>query len=199
MTLENPTDRQLVENILAGNKGGFAVLVQNTEALVAQIVFKMVRDPEDRKDIAQDIYLKAYRNLSGFKFKAKLSTWIGQIAYNTCVNYLKKKKLLLLDSGEDDGDGDTFETLIHRTTDRRGDDLEAWLRNKELAEILEAELDKLSPLYKTIATLFHKEELSYVEIGEITGLPEGTLKSYLYRARRKLRDNLLLHYKKEDL
>ena len=166
---------------------------------MAQIVFKMVRDPEDRKDIAQDIYLKAYRNLSGFKFKSKLSTWIGQIAYNTCVNYLKKKKLLLLDSGEDDGDRDTFETLIHRTTDRRGDDLEAWLRNKELAEILEAELGKLSPLYKTIATLFHKEELSYVEIGEITGLPEGTLKSYLYRARRKLRDNLLLHYKKEDL
>ena len=65
---------------------------------MAQITFRLLSNPEDRKDIAQDIYLKAYKNLSGFKFQSKLSTWIGQIAFNTCFNFLEKKKVILLDN-----------------------------------------------------------------------------------------------------
>lgn len=78
-------------------------------------------------------------------------------------------------------------------------DSEDFLFNKELAQILRTEIEKLPPLYKTLITLFHNEELSYIEITRITGLSEGTLKSYLFRARKKLRENILLHYKKEAL
>lgn len=198
MNLKNPTDQQLVKSILTGRPEAFSVLIKKTEGLVAQIIFKMVYNAEDRKDLAQDVYLKAYRNLSGFRFQSKLSTWIGQIAYNTSLNYLNKKKLILLNDKEEDGD-DKLEWLAKKTTDLESDNLNTWMHNKDLSKILGSEMEKLSPLYKTILSLFHNEELSYKEIGEITGLPEGTLKNYLFRARKKMRDNLLKQYSKIDL
>ena len=91
-----PQDRTLVNRVLHGDTRAFAEIVENTESLIAQIVFKMVSNPEDRKDIAQDIYLRAYEGLKDFRFNSKLSTWIGRIAYNTCINYLEKKKPLLV-------------------------------------------------------------------------------------------------------
>jgi RNA polymerase sigma-70 factor (ECF subfamily) len=70
---------------------------------------------------------------------------------------------------------------------------------KDLSQILKSQLDKLSPVYKTLITLYHNEELSYSEIAEISGLPEGTVKNYLFRARKELRDKILQSYKKEAL
>ena len=92
---DNPPDRRLVEKVLNGNTSSFGEIITNTERLVAQIVFRMVDNVEDRKDLAQDIYLNAFRNLRQFRFQSKLSTWIGRIAYNTCLNYLEKKKFVL--------------------------------------------------------------------------------------------------------
>ncbi|UOQ70892.1 RNA polymerase sigma factor [Hymenobacter cellulosilyticus] len=94
------TDQQLVTQVLGGNTAAFGQIVQRTEGLVTQMVFKMIRHPADRPDIAQEVYLKAYKNLAGFKFQAKLSTWIGQITYNTCLHYLEKKHLVLVDPAE---------------------------------------------------------------------------------------------------
>ncbi|MBK5273133.1 MAG: RNA polymerase sigma factor, partial [Bacteroidia bacterium] len=73
------------------------------------------------------------------------------------------------------------------------------IRQKELSAILKTEIEKLSPVYKTLITLYHNEELSYEEIEQITSLPAGTIKSYLFRARKTLKNNLLLNYKKTDL
>ena len=73
------------------------------------------------------------------------------------------------------------------------------LFQKELSEILRIELDNLSPVYKTLITLYHNEDLSYAEIAQITDLPEGTVKNYLFRARKALRDNIMLTYKREAL
>ena len=70
---------------------------------------------------------------------------------------------------------------------------------KEISVILNEEIEKLPPVYKTLIALFHQEELSYEEVGQVTGLPSGTVKSYLFRARRILKNNLLVNYKKEDL
>ena len=70
---------------------------------------------------------------------------------------------------------------------------------KDIAEIVKVEIEKLTPVYRTLITLYHNEELSYDEIGQITGLPPGTVKSYLFRARRDLKNNLLLNFTKEEL
>jgi RNA polymerase sigma-70 factor (ECF subfamily) len=173
---------------LGGDNQAFKQIVEKTEGLVAQIIFKMTTDNEDKKDIAQEVYIKAYRNLAGFRFRSKLSTWVGQIAFNTCVNHLQKKKTVLpgpvealgAAASEDPDTGHGIET-------------------REMAAILQREIERLSPLYKTLITLYHNEDQSYADIAQITGLPEGTVKSYLFRARKMLKDNLLLKYKKEQL
>lgn len=86
-----PTDKYLVDRVLRGDNRAFETVIRNTENLVAQIVCKMVPVCEDRKDLAQDIYLKAFHHLGGFKFQSKLSTWIAQIAYNSCLSWLERK------------------------------------------------------------------------------------------------------------
>ena len=178
------TDRVIVTNILNGNIQGFALVVKNTEKLVAQIVRKMLANEDDQKYLLQDIYLKAYQNLAKFQFKSKLSTWIANIAYNTTVNYLEKKRIPIIE----------LETMIEsKYTTIENPELETI--QTEAVEILNVEIAKLPPLYKTLITLYHLEELPNKEIAEITNLPEGTIKSYLSRARKILKDNLNSYYK----
>ncbi|HEY1054399.1 MAG TPA: sigma-70 family RNA polymerase sigma factor, partial [Emticicia sp.] len=194
----NGPDHILVRKVLDGDTNAFRIIVKNTEGLVGQIVYKMIRNHSDRKDIAQDIYLRVFQKLNTFQFQSKLSTWIGQIAYNTCLGYLEKKKLVLLDSNNDEGENEILEKLNH-AIDPFLSETEKNFFKQELATILKNEIEKLSPIYKTLITLYHNEELTYAEITEITQLPEGTVKSYLSRARKLLKDNLLLTYKKEAL
>jgi RNA polymerase sigma-70 factor (ECF subfamily) len=191
------TDRQLVDLVLGGDVNAFGSLVRSTEGLVAQIVYKLIQNEEDRKDVAQDIYLKVYQHLGDFKFQSKLSTWVGQIAYNTCLNRLQKKQLAIYqppvqeeETGEDGQGGRFFEAA--EASDRV-------LLRKELQGLLQAEIGRLAPIYQTLIGLYHQEELTYLEIARITGLPEGTVKSYLHRARRQLKDTVLFIYKKEKL
>jgi RNA polymerase sigma-70 factor, ECF subfamily len=200
-TGNNLADRQMVEQVLYGNSNAFAAIIKNTEALVAQIVSKMITNAEERKDIAQDVYLKAFNKLSGFKFQSKLSTWIGQIAYNTCLSYLEKKKLIFPDDfyKENDSADNALELISAKSANTFINEPENMLSKKEVSEILKIEIEKLPPVYKTLITLYHNEEMSYEEISEITELPGGTVKSYLYRARKTLKENLLTQYKKEEL
>jgi RNA polymerase sigma factor (sigma-70 family) len=200
-TANNLSDKELVDKILGGDTGVFKTVIKNTEGLVAQIIFKMINNSRDRKDLAQDVYLKAFKELRSFKFQAKLSTWIGQITYNTCLNYIQKKKLILIDNIASEGDHQ--EEAIVMLSDRQVDIFEnethSKLSENEISSILTTEIDKLSPLYKTLITLYHNEEMSYTDICQITQLPEGTVKNYLFRARKMLRENLLMHHKKDEL
>lgn len=200
ITENNLTDHSLVEKVLSGDTNTFSIIISNTERLVAQIVFKMIVNDEDKKDIAQDIYLKTYQKLKTFNFQSKLSTWIGQIAYNTCLNHLEKKKLILLDSfySDHETDDEKLEKLSGNKNSQNSD-VENLFFNTELSQILKNEIDKLAPLYKTLITLFHNEELSYAEIAQITELPQGTVKNYLFRARKILKESLLQNYIKEEL
>lgn len=199
-TEPTPDDKHLVAKVLAGNSRAFGTIVHNTEKLVAQIVFKMIPVEEDRKDLAQDIFLKAYKRLAGFRFQAKLSTWIAQIAYNTCLDYLEKKKLTLVNQNDISNDPNEQEEVLDILNVRANRIVtQDGMVRKDLSTILNEEMNKLSPVFRTIITLYHNEEMTYEEIGQIMDLPEGTVKSYLFRARKKLKENLLLTYKKEDL
>jgi RNA polymerase sigma factor (sigma-70 family) len=193
-------DRYLVTKVLSGDTNAFSSIIKNTEGLVAQIVYKMISNREDRKDIAQDVYLKAYQKLPGFRYQARISTWIAQIAYNSCLNYLEKKKLVFpvnLSNGRLT-DEESLESLSGKN-DPFFNEIEKIIYQKELSEIIRIQMDNLSPIYRTLITLYHNEELSYAEIAQITELPEGTVKNYLFRARKELRENILLTYKKEAL
>ena len=198
-TGNNPADKHLVDRVLRGDTRAFGIIIKNTENLVAQIVFKFIPGAEDRKDLAQDIYLKAFHNLPGFKFQSKLSTWIARIAYNSCLSWIEKKKLVL--------PGNLYEEEeLYETTDARvynHSSVENYSENnlfqKELSVILRKEIEGLPAIYQTLITLFHHESMTYEELSQITGLPEGTVKSSLFRARKMLKENLLSKYQKEAL
>lgn len=191
-------DRDLIKKTLAGDTNAFRIIISNTQGLVLQIIYRLITNQEDREDLAQEVYLKVYSKLSSFKFNAKLSTWIGTITYNTCINYLEKKKIAILDIDTQD-DIDMWDTITNNSIHTSQNITENLVLKNERARILEIEIEKLPPIYKTIITLFHSEELSYKEISKITNLPEGTLKNYLFRARKKIRENISFNYKKEDL
>jgi len=189
----NTTDQYLVQQVLKGNQQAFGQIVQQTGGLITQIVFRMVPATGDRQDLVQDIYLKAFKNLAGFKFNARLSTWLGRIAYNTCLHYLEKKKLVFLPDVNEQQDEPVNKYL-------QDNHVEKELSAKELTDILGSAVKMLSPpIYQTLITLYHQEDMSYAEIAEITSLPEGTVKNYLFRARKALKEQLLLRYKKEEL
>jgi RNA polymerase sigma factor (sigma-70 family) len=193
-------DQYLVKRVLGGDTNAFSAIMKNTEQLVAGIVFKMISNHEERKDISQDIYLKAFHKLNSFKFQSKLSTWIAQIAFNTCRSYLEKKKMILIEvnhfsAHDTPGPGNN----IQSRSDIFQTETENNIYNKELSAILTLVIDELPVLQKTLITLYHQEDLSYTEIAQITDLPEGTVKSYLFRARKALKDNLMQRNKHDKL
>lgn len=194
-------DELLVQQVLGGNTSAFASIIKATERMVTAIVSRMIPNAEDRKDIAQDIYLKVFQKLSTFQFQSKLSTWIAQVAYNTCLSHLEKKKHIFLKEYYPGADDDTDDAQQNDFVQFAGTaaDAETMIAANERTQILQRGINNLSPVYKTILTLYHQEDMSYAEIAAITQLPEGTVKSYLFRARKALKEQLLKTYKKEEL
>lgn len=181
--------------ILTGQPHAFRQLVARTEKLVASMLFRMIPVADDRKDIAQDVYLKVHQGLANFKFQSKLSTWIAQIAYNTCLNHLAKKRPILMERFFEQTDDDPAATLNQQQenqTERR-------LFERELKQTIEKATSQLSPLHQTLISLYYQQEMTLQEIAKITELPEGTIKSYLFRARQQLKTILIRYQKKEEL
>ena len=200
-TGQNNTDRHLVERVLSGETNAFGIIIRNTENLVAKIMFELINNDSDRKDLAQDVYIKAYQKLPGFKFQSKLSTWIGQICYNTCIDHLRKRKLVFAENvfkTETESAQDILD-MMNNAQGNFDEPVDTLVIGKNISAIVKEKIGELPPIYKTLISLYHHDELSYDEIGTITGLPAGTVKSYLFRARRELKNELLRHYKKEDL
>jgi RNA polymerase sigma-70 factor (ECF subfamily) len=197
-------EKQLVERIVSGDLGAFQQFIEEYQRLVTHMVFRMVLNEADREEICQDVFLKIYQNLKNFQFQSKLSTWISKISYNTCINYLKKKKALLYDDFalHENGSFDSSpENKQNGSLSLKGElplPDEAAI-SSEISEMLYRELNQLPVHYRTIITLYHLDDLNYEEISEITGLPMGTVKSHLFRARKLLKDKLLQKYEKQEL
>ena len=185
-------DKDLAGQVLSGEPRAFAELIRRYERLVTHIVYRMISDDEDRRDLCQDVFIKVYRNLATFKFEAKLSTWISRIAYNTCINHLRKHREELIVEILPD-----VESMDHLPAQIALPDRETEAR--DLAARLRSEIAGLPAAYRTILALYHIDEMSYAEIAEITGMPEGTVKSHLFRARKHLRRRLMSKYGQEDL
>ena len=182
----------LVEQIQAGDKDAFRLFINQYQKLVFHIVYKTCPDNKDLEDLCQDIFVKIYRNLNGFRNDCKMSTWIAKIAYNTCLNYLKKKKVDLYD--------DISPDYVHL------DDLSGYtplpdqnLEQQDVSEHLAKAISRLPGHYQTILQLYHVDEMQYGEISNIMDLPVGTVKSYLFRARNLLKKELLKVYHKEEI
>jgi RNA polymerase sigma factor (sigma-70 family) len=171
-------DRSLVRRIQDGDMHAFRYLIRQHERLVLHMVGRVVSNEAEREELCQDVFLKVYNSLGTFSFQSKLSTWIATIAYRHALNHLRSMKVKMADLPEDDSaavfvDTETPESVVTES------DLNGHIR---------ALIDRLPVQYRTIVTLYHLEEMSYAEIGAIMELPEGTVKSYLFRARAILKE-----------
>ncbi len=178
-------ENQLIEQILGGNTHAFRFLVKKYERLVFHIAGRMLDQQADLEDVCQDVFIKVYKKLPEFRREAKLSTWIGTIAYREAIDFLRKKGIPsrdLQEINEIEANG-----LVELNNPEN-----IQTKAERIAKVKELIAD-LPVIYRTVLSLYHIEELSYKEIEEITQLPAGTLKSYLHRARQLLKDRLLKH------
>lgn len=181
-------DRQLVEAVLANASGAFERLVREHQALCWHIIYRMVRHPEDARELCQDTFLRVYRHLGQYRYESALKSWIGRVAYTVALRYLERKRIAVLGAGEDEDGSDPLENLSD------GFDLESAYAGSEASARLHKAIDALPPLQRTLLTLYHLDELSIDEIAGITGLAAGTIKSHLFRTRLRLREQLEAAY-----
>lgn len=192
MVPEKPEAIQLVERVLSGDKPAFRLIIHQNKRLVSHVIFRLVSNPEDREDLIQEVFFRVYQNLGRFEQKAKLSTWIARIAFNTTINYLEKKQVPLFE--DICGEGENIETCPNREPSPS-----EISESRQQGVSLSEEIDKLPVQYGLILSLYHLQEMSYREIGEIMQLPDGTVKSHLFRARRLLKERLTTRFKREEL
>lgn len=181
-------EREAIPKILDGNLRAFDLLVKQYERLVFHVCLKLVNSNSEAQDICQEVFIKVFKNLKSFGYQSKLSTWIARIAYLTALNHIKKNKRDRFDPYPTDIENYHF-TL---------DDPEHELINKDVNRYVNHLMAQLPHQYRMVLTLFHLEEFSYQEIEEVTGLPEGTIKSYLFRGRKVLKEKLA-HYLKNEI
>lgn len=182
MSDDRDSDREVVAAVLARTPGAFEALVQRHQKLVWHLVHRMVQHPEQTRDLSQEVFLRVHQRLHQFRFESALGTWIGRIAFSIASRHLKRKQLPLVENNEDD------DSLFERIGDTF--DLEAALGDAQLLERMGEAIESLPPLLRTIITLYHLDELEISEVARITDLPTGTVKSHLFRARRRLRQQL---------
>ena len=172
--------------VLARTPGAFEQLVRLNEKLVWHLVHRMVQQPEVTRELCQEVYLKVFQQLHRFRFESTLSTWVGRIAFSVASRHLRRRQLPMADPGDERG-GNDADAVAQLADDY---DLQQTFEDAEQVERLAAAIERLPPLQRTLVTMYHLDELAISEISTITDLAEGTVKSHLFRARRKLRQLL---------
>ena len=174
----------MLKAVVDGDATAYRGLVEKYQGRVYAMVYGMVRNREDAKDIAQDAFVKAFRNLKSFRLESSFYTWLYRIAMNLAIDHTRKQKRQATSGfdeavGARDGDGGIHE-IHHQDSPRKA------LERKQLYAVIMEALDKLPTEQKQIVLLREVEGLSYKEIADVMEIPEGTVMSRLYYARKKL-------------
>ena len=179
--IHSSPDRELVDAVLANRPGAFERLIHEYQGLCWHIVYRMVRHPEDARDLCQDTFLRVHQCLHQYRYESALKSWIGRVAYTIALRHLQHKRIALVANTEDSDDY----ALVENISDDF--DLESACADEETAQHLHAAIEALPPLQRTLLTLYYLEETTIPEIARITGLASGTIKSHLFRSRLRLR------------
>lgn len=175
-------DNELISLVLKGDQQAYKVLVDRYQSYIFTLAFRLVQSREDAEEVAQDVFVKAYRSLADFKGGSKFSTWLYTIAHNTGITYLRKKKqkILAID------DESTFIHLENQESDFKANQVE----DKSRKNMVNQAINMLPPDDAQIITLFYKGDQSLDEIAAIMGLEANTVKVRLFRARQKLKEKM---------
>jgi len=179
-------DGELVRSAIAGREAGFEELVRRYQRPIAAYVYRMVGDYDAALDLTQEVFIKVYNSLTRYRSEFKFSTWIYKIAHNAAIDYLRRhtvREQALCRSI----DGDRREISIESRRLTPEQESERRERRSEIESVVQL----LPAAYRELIALRHSHDLSYDEISEVTGLPLGTVKNRLFRAREAMRDQLI--------
>lgn len=185
------TDEALVARARCNDPRASDELVRRYQEKVYRIAFGMCDgDPEEARDLSQEAFLKAFRNLSGFKGESRFYTWFYRIVVNTCLDGRKRRQrwrwLMNFGGRRREGDGPPDDPVASAPDNAAQDPLQS-LSDRELRQDLRAALKTLPPRQRLVFQLKVQEEMSIRDIARIMGAAEGTVKSHLFRATRALR------------
>lgn len=182
-------DKEIISRVLQGEQNAYAELVNRYQSYVFTLTIRMIKSREDAEEVAQDVFIKAYRSLADFRGESKFSTWLYTITNTTCITFLRKKKL---DTHSLDNEK-VFEVADSHDSGFRANIVE----QKSRVNMVNAAISLLSPDDAEIITLFYKAEQNLEEIGRILGLEPNTVKVRLHRARTRLKEKMEKHFSEE--
>lgn len=173
-------DADIVQSVLQGNKAAYAVLVERYQSFVFTIVSRLVEQREEAEEISQDVFVKAFLSLAGFKGSSKFSTWLYTIAHTTAISHLRKHRPGTLFSDD--------ENLADYLDSKNSTGAEQLSNSKTIKEAVNTAIRLLPADDAEIITLFYLAEQSIEEIAIIMSLQTGNVKVKLHRARLKMKD-----------
>ncbi len=179
-------DKELVSRVALGEEPAYRLFIKQYERLVMHIVIRIIDNDEDREEVAQDVFVKAIDKIQTFSFQSKLSTWVATIAYRHALNVAKKNK-----KWKDTEDLDQIAFSVG--------ELDEGFEQQDMNRFVHEAIGQLPLPYRSILTMYHLDGFSYPEIVEMMKMPEGTVKNYLFRARKKLKELLQPYVEKEVL
>lgn len=177
------TDIELVAGALKGSQDAYRELVQRFERPVYSLIVRMVRDPATAEDLAQEVFVKAFRRLNTFDPQWKFSSWLFKIAHNATIDHLRRGVPDTVPLEVEDDDKGSLSSVL---ADESAEDPHAAAQRRDLGQSLERAITKLRPEYRQAVLMFYAHGASYQDICEVSGLPLGTVKTNLHRARKEL-------------
>lgn len=183
---EGAGDAELVASVLAGKQERFGELVERYQGRLVNYLFRLVRSQDDALDLAQEIFVKVYQALDRYDPHYKFSTWLFRVAQNAAIDQIRRRRLQLVSFDRPtENDEDRPWEFASPDPDPYGD-----LRNRERGAAIQRAIDALPWEYRELIVLRHFGELSYDEIAQLKGMPLGTVKNKLFRARQLLKESL---------
>ena len=182
-------DSEIISKVLSGDQQAYAGLVNRYQNYVFTLSLRFTKNREDAEEVSQDIFIKAYRALADFKGNSKFSTWLYTIVNNTCITFLRKKRL---QTHSLDKEG-VFEVADNQDSGLRANLVE----QKSRVTMVNEAIKMLNTDDAEIITLFYKGEQSLDEIAQILGLETNTAKVRLHRARSRLKEKMEKYFSEE--
>lgn len=183
------SDDALIDAVLAGEGSAFGTLMDRYQDRVFRLVSRFTRDHGEAEDLAQEVFVQVFKAIDQFRGDAKLSTWVYRIAVNLCKN--RSKYLARRHAGEQDELEAVAERVpLHEAKGVTASDVsrpDEAFDGHEVEAVVQRCIAKLEPDFREVLVLRDVEDLSYEEIAQITGLPDGTVKSRIFRARAQLK------------
>lgn len=186
--LTSIADAELVVRSIAGREEHFEELVRRYQRAIVAYVYRMVGDYEAALDLTQDVFIRVYNSLNRYRPEYKFSTWIYRIAHNAAIDHLRRHGTARTgDLKNSTAEGETYEKPLASAAPTPEQESERSERRAEIEEVVQA----LAPAYRELIVLRHAHDMSYDEIAEVTGLPLGTVKNRIFRAREAMRAELV--------